>query len=85
MMAQQSVLTVNPSLSSNQALAMVQPYTVSASTTSLQFGSTSTLNIGLVDLDSGYNGSKVASEAFTSILQGINDQAPVIMKITMAQ
>ena len=82
MMAQQSVLTVNPSLSSNQALAMVQPYTVSASTTSLQFGSTSTLNIGLVDLDSGYNGSKVASEAFTSILQGINDQAPGIMKIT---
>jgi ABC-2 type transport system permease protein len=81
MMAQQSALAVNPSLSSSQALAMVKPYTVSASVSSIQFGSTSTLNVGLVDLDLGYNGSSAASEAFTSILQGINEQAG-IMKIT---
>jgi ABC-2 type transport system permease protein len=81
MMAQQSVLTVNPSLSSSQALAMVQPYTVSAPTVSLQFGSTSTLNIGLVNLDSGYNGSYAMSEAFTTMLEGINNQTK-IMKIT---
>ncbi len=80
LMAQQSVQAAT-SVPSDQALAMVQPYTVSAPTTSLDFGSTSTLNIGLVNLDSGYNDSKTMSETFTTILTAINDEAK-IMKIT---
>ena len=80
LMAQQSVQTAT-SVPSDQALAMVQPYTVSAPTTSLDFGSASTLNIGIVNLDSGYNDSKTMSETFTTILTAINDEAK-IMKIT---
>ncbi|MCW4000229.1 MAG: ABC transporter permease [Candidatus Bathyarchaeota archaeon] len=79
--AQQSVLTVAPSISSSQALAVVQPFTVSAPTVNLQLGSTSTLKVGLVNLDSGYNGSVAMSDAFTAMLEGINNQTK-IMKIT---
>jgi len=82
MVAQQSVLAINPALPASQALAVVQPYTVSAPTVSLsQFGSTSNLSIGLVNLDSGYNGSSAMSQTFISMLQTINDQTG-ILKIT---
>lgn len=80
LMAQQSVQTA-ASVTSDQALAMVQPYTVSAPTVSIDFDSTSKLNIGLVNLDSGYNDSKTMSETFTTMLTAINDEAK-IMKIT---
>jgi ABC-2 type transport system permease protein len=80
-MAQQSVQTINPSLPSSQVLAIVQPYTILAPTTSLSFGFTTTLNIGLVNLDSGYDGNKTGSVAFTTLLNEINKNAK-IMKIT---
>jgi ABC-2 type transport system permease protein len=82
MVAQQSVLAINPALPSSQALAVVQPYTVSAPTASLsQFSSTSVLPIGLVNLDSGYNGSTTMSQTFVTMLQAVNNQTG-IMKIT---
>ena len=82
MVAQQSVLAINPAIPSGQALAVVQPYTVSAPTLSLtQFTSSSVLPIGLVNLDSGYNGSTTMSQTFITMLEGINNQTG-IMKIT---
>jgi len=83
MMAQQSVMN-NTSISSGQALAMVQPYTVSAPTSDIQLGTTGIQQIGIVNLDLGYNGSKTASDAFITMIDGINDKAGIMKIITFS-
>ncbi len=81
--AQQTVQTANPALSSSQALTMVQPYIVSTPTVTTSQASTGNMSIVLVNQDTGYNASTVMSDTFVTMLNGINNQTK-LMTITTA-
>jgi ABC-2 type transport system permease protein len=78
MMAQQYMQITHQAINSTQALAMVQPFVVSASTQTTQAITASPLPIVLVNEDSGYNDSIVMSQTFITILQGINNQTRIM-------
>ncbi len=82
LIAQQTLQATLPTLNSTQALAMVQPYVVSAPTISTSQSSlSSNLPIVVVNLDLGYNGSTAASEGLVTMLGGVSNQTGTIKLI----